>query len=219
MAILRPTAWFWHGLASRKAGVSRGWSGERYVPRGTKFLPLVALAWLAVTLALLALHAPARAQQPPREYQVKAVFLFNFVQFTEWPPEAFTNKEQPYILGVLGNNPFGNFLADTVKNETVRGRPLIVAHYKTVEEIESCHILYLGQSEAPRLDRVLSKLKGRPVLSVTDIEKATVQGACIEFFTDRNRIRLRINPDAAKAANLTISSKLLRLGNAMNSSK
>jgi hypothetical protein len=219
MAILRPIARCAGGIPLRNATASCRWRGQRFLAGGIRCLPLVVPAWLVWLIGFWLVQTPGLAQQPAREYQIKAVFLFNFVQFTEWPSEAFTNKEQPYVIGVLGNNPFGNFLAATVKNETVRGRPLAVEYYKTVEEIETCHILYIGQSEGPHLERVLTKLKGKPVLTVSDIESATMRGTCIEFLTDRNRIKLRISPEAAKAANLTISSKLLRLGDAMNSSK
>jgi hypothetical protein len=34
---------------------------------------------------------------------------------------------------------------------------------------------------------------------------------CVQFITDNNKIRLRINIDALKEANLEMSSKLLRL--------
>ena len=97
--------------------------------------------WALALLLLFAATSASHAQPPPREYQIRAVFLLHFAQFTEWPSDAFTNKEEPLIIGVLGSNPFGTFLSETVSNETVQGRPLAVALYNRVEEIKSCHIL------------------------------------------------------------------------------
>src|SRR6185295_9163870 len=111
-------------------------------------------------LSLATLHA-----QPSREYQIKAVFLFNFAQFTDWPSSAFTRTNDPIVIAVLGTNPFDDFLESTVRNENVHGRRLIVRHYKTVEEIQTCHILYVGQSEARRLQQIVRKLKGKPMLT------------------------------------------------------
>jgi hypothetical protein len=85
-----------------------------------------------------------------------------------------------------------------------------VERYRKVEEIKTCHILYIGQSEASHLDQVLATLKGKPVLTFSDIESSALRGVMVRFVPERNKIRLRINVEAARAADLTISSKVLR---------
>jgi len=169
-------------------------------------LGFIGLAFLA-SLLLTALPAPA---QTAREYQIKAVFLFNCAQFTEWPPSAFPTSETSLIIGILGTDPFGKSLEDTVRDERVRGRRIEIRHYQAVEQIKICHILYISQSEATRLEKILAVLKGKPVLTVSDIENAANRGTMIRFVTEHNRIRLRINPNAVKAAGLNLSSKVLR---------
>ena len=149
---------------------------------------------------------------PAAEYQVKAVFLFNFAQFVEWPPSAFPQSQTPLVIGVLGQDPFGSYLDETVRGERVNNRPLIVRRYRRVEEIQTCHVLFISRSEADRLDQILASLKYRKILTVADVESASGSRVMIRFVTQQNKIRLRINPEAARAANLTISSKLLRLG-------
>ena len=166
-------------------------------------------AWSLVFLLLVMANA-ARAQ-PSREYQVKAVFLFNFAQFTEWPAEAFAEKDSPLVIGVLGKDPFGSFLDETVHGEIVRGQRLAVERYRTMEELKTCHILYISQSESNRLDGILEKLKGKPVLTVSDIPGSVPRGMMIRFVTEANRIRFRVNAEEAKEAKLSVSSKLLRL--------
>jgi hypothetical protein len=163
-------------------------------------------------LLFLWVPLPLLQAQPSREYQIKAVFIFNFAQFTEWPPKAFTGTNDPVVIGVLGSNPFDDFLESTVQNETVHGRRLVVQHYKRLEEIQTCHILYIGQSEARRLQHIVRNLKGKPVLTVSDIPDAAQEGAAIGFVTERNRIKLHVNLESIKVASLTVSSKLLRLG-------
>jgi hypothetical protein len=149
---------------------------------------------------------------PPAEYQVKAVFLFSFAQFVEWPPTAFPERQTPLVIGVLGQDPFGAYLDETVRGEIVNNRPLTVRRYRRVEEIQTCHVLFISRSEAGRLDQILANLKYRKILTVADVESAARSGVIIQFVTQQNKIRLRINSQAAKAANLIISSKLLRLG-------
>jgi hypothetical protein len=150
----------------------------------------------------------ARAQVA-REYELKAVFLYNFVQFTEWPTNAFQDTNSPIVIGIVGSDPFGHILDDTVRDETVRGRKLVVERYPRLEEIRNCHILFISRSEEPRLDKILERVKGKPILTVSEIEGAAYRGVMIRFLTG-NKIQLRVNLDAVNAANLTLSSKLLR---------
>lgn len=154
--------------------------------------------------------AVATEVSPTREFQIKAAFLYNFAQFVEWPPNTFETDESPLVIGILGMDPFGTFLDDLVKGERVNGRTLLVERYATVDEMGECHVLFVSGSEGNRIDEVATRLKGRHILTVCDWEAYARQGAIVWFAMERNRVRLRINLDAAKAAGLTISSKLLR---------
>jgi len=177
----------------------------------THSLKRVAALWVILAVGLLGSVLGSTAQPAPSlEYQIKAVFLFNFAQFVEWPSRAFPDRESPLVIGVLGEDPFGAFLDDTVRGERVDNRPLIVKRYRRVEEIQTCHVLFISQSEALRLDQILSNLKGREILTVGDVESFARRGGMIRFVAEAKKTRLLINVEAANAANLTISSKLLR---------
>lgn len=186
-------------------------------PRGVR---TSAAAWCVVCglLLLSGLHASAQTG-PSREYQVKAVFLFNFAQFVEWPPAAFANANAPIVIGVLGENPFGTYLDETVRDEKVDSRPMEVQRYRRIDEIKTCHVLFISPSEANRLEQILASLKDRSILLVGDGEDFLQRGGMVRLATAQNKIRLIINVDAAKAANLTISSKLLRSANVVTASK
>jgi hypothetical protein len=162
---------------------------------------------LAALLALVAL--PGRAQAPT-EYEVKAVFLFNFSQFVDWPATAFADGRSPLSICVLGSDPFGATLDEIVRGETVNGRTLAVRRYQSLDRVRGCHILFIDRSQDAQLEAILAALRGRSVLTVGDFEGFTRRGGMIRFVTVGNKIRLRINLAAAQAANLTISSKLLR---------
>lgn len=165
--------------------------------------------WLAAGLWLLAI-TPGHAQTGPSEYQLKAVFLFNFAQFVEWPAAAFADAQAPLVIGVLGEDPFGPHLDATVQNEAVGSHKLVVRRYQRAEQIGPCHILFISRSESSRLASVLAALRGRGILTVGDADGYALRGVMIRFLTEKNRLRLRINLASAKAAGLTLSSKLLR---------
>lgn len=144
-----------------------------------------------------------------RAYQVKAVFLYNFSQFVEWPSTAFSSSNDPFVIGILGNDPFGSYIDETVAGENMMGHPMVVQRYHDVKDITDCHILFINTGGD--IAQVLTALGNRSILTVSDDNNFAKKGGMIRFFTINNKVRLRINPAAAKAANLTISSKLLRL--------
>jgi hypothetical protein len=80
-----------------------------------------------------------------------------------------------------------------------------------VDDVTRCDILFIGQSAGDAPEEIIARLKNRPILTVSDADRFAQRGGMIRFVTDRSRIRLQINPAAAEAAHLTISSKLLRV--------
>lgn len=191
MAVLTKLRW----LCRRQGRGSRGTAG------------FIAAALLGVL--------PLRAAAPATvsaEYQLKAVFLYNFAQFVEWPREVFAETTSPFVIGVLGENPFGSYLDDLVKGETVGGRALVIRQARKVEALADCHIIFIAGSETRDLEKILSTLQGKSALTVSDADSFTRQGGMVRFAMENGRIRLRINVDAARASHLTISSKILRPG-------
>jgi hypothetical protein len=168
--------------------------------------------WLVLSAALFSggLRLSAQTATSP-EYQIKAVFLFNFAQFVDWPPKAFADAQTPLVIGILGEDLFGSYLDETVRGEKVNNRPLVVQRFRRIGEIKACHVLFISRSENARLEEILASLKGRSILTVGDNDDFALRGGMIRFVTEKNKIRMRINLEAVKAANLTISSKLLRL--------
>jgi hypothetical protein len=165
---------------------------------------------LAVCIVVMSVSAVAWPATPAAEYQVKAAYLFNFGQFVEWPRQSYGSPDAPFVIGILGNDPFGATLDKVIAGESLGGHLLIVRRFSKPQDISSCNILFIARSEAPRLEETLKLLQGRNILTVTDIAGAESYGAIIVLINENNRIRMRINVGAARANNLVISSKLLR---------
>jgi uncharacterized protein DUF4154 len=165
---------------------------------------------LALGLVLLGALPVAAQTVHASAPEVQAVFLFNFAQFVEWPADAFPDPQSPLVIGILGQDPFGNFLDETVRGETIRGRSYRIDRYRRVDQIKDCNILFISRSEAKRLKDVLAAVKDRPILTVTNNDDFDRPGGIIRFILDQKKIRLSIDLEAAEQARLTFSSKLLR---------
>ena len=167
---------------------------------------------LVIVILLLLSHGPLQAQTtPPLEYQLKAVFLFNFTQFVDWPPTAFDTDQSPLVVGILGENPFGSYLEETVSGEKVNKHAVVVRYYRNAEDAKDCHLLFINLPETKQRKQAIEALKGKNILTVSDASGFSNEGGMIRFFTRNNKISLQINLEASKASELVFSSKLLRL--------
>src|ERR1700747_2209499 len=117
----------------------------------------IPVAWmLGSALGLVPPSGLAAQAARPSEYQVKAVFLFNFAQFVDWPPEAVADSQAPLVIGVLGGDPFGDLLDATIRGEHRGARSFVVRRYQHVEDIKSCDILFIDRSAGDRPEGVLA---------------------------------------------------------------
>jgi hypothetical protein len=163
-----------------------------------------------VGLLLALLLASAAGATAPDQYQVEAVFLLHFTQFVEWPAQSFSDAHTPFVIGVLGRDPFGAALDDAVRGETVNGHPLVVKRFTVPADISPCQILFIDRSAVSEADPVLGSMTHSGTLTVSDVAVPGPQDVIIRFLNEDRHIRLRINVDFARTAGLTISSKLLR---------
>jgi hypothetical protein len=145
------------------------------------------------------------------EYELKAAFIFNFTQFVDWPTNAFDSNADPIVIGVLGPDPFGAAIDKIIEGEEVRGRKLKVERFARSTDIKGCQVLFVSKTLATQWPEILRGLRDRPILTVSDMDRFTARGGMIQLVTERNLVRIRINAEAARRADLSISSKLLRL--------
>ena len=145
------------------------------------------------------------------EYQVKAVCLYNLTQFTDWPPGIFSSNNAPMVIGIVGEDPFGETIDAVVSGEVVRGHPLVVKRLRADQDLQGCQVLFISRSEKNRLPELLKRLKGSPVLSVGEVGGFAEQGGMVNLLVPDKTVKIEINQAAAEQAGLKISSKLLKL--------
>lgn len=178
------------------------------------------LRWLAGVIALLlGMLAPggrAQADSGLTQYQVQAAFLYHFAKYVQWPSVAFSDAGEPIVIGILGDDPFGEELMNTIAREKpVQGRPLRIMRSRNLMELVHAHILFISASEDSRLAQHLATLARvrSTALTVGESEDflKVAGGGMIRFVVEKNKVRFDINARAAESAGLILSSKLLSL--------
>jgi hypothetical protein len=185
--------------------------GNRRRPIFASGGPAVRRWRLLLLLAGLACLVPARAQST-KEYQIKAAFLFNFVQFVTWPPDAFASSGAPLEIGILGDDPFGSALEEVVRGESVNSHRLVVVRSQNIGDLMGCQMIFVSRSEAGQVTGILSQVNSRPILTVSDIDHFAEDGGDIAFYLSDGKVRFQINPGSVRHGGMAISSQLLNLG-------
>jgi hypothetical protein len=159
-------------------------------------------------------HAEGVDSSDSSEYLIKAGFIYNFAKLVEWPTTAFAQPDSPIVIGILGNDPFGATLDRIVADKKIDGRGFAVKRVKwskDLRELKDCNILFVSSSEKEHVDSVVDGMKGLPILTIGDAPGFAKRGGIINFTLEDNKVRFEVNVEAAKHADLSISSRLLTL--------
>ena len=173
---------------------------------------------LCIALMAFVSLSAADTAPPSKEHQIEAVFLFHFAEFVEWPANAFSDPNQPFVIGILGNDPFGSYLDEVVRGEKIKGRSIIVKRFDKVEDVIGCQILFLSQLSGGIMELVFAGVKNKPILTVSGTESFCQFGCMICFGALESKL-MTINNEAAKAVHLEISYKLLKLAEVLPAAK
>jgi hypothetical protein len=170
-------------------------------------LALLLAGWVTVVARTVVFPQGREAS----EYQIKAAFLYNFAKFVEWPSEAPRGMDDPITICIVGEDPFGSLLDESIRNKAISGHQLVVRRLKPGQDIKGCQIAFISSSEKKHLRAILESLKGAAVLTVGDSEGFAQVGGVINFTLEETRVHFEVNLGAAQRAGLRISSKLLSL--------
>jgi hypothetical protein len=143
------------------------------------------------------------------EYRVKAAFLLNFTKFIEWPNHVFEAPTSALKICILGDDPFGPDIDRLAEGEIVNGRRVLVERFRRVPPPRTCHIVFVGKSEA-NVPVMLNEL-GTGVLTVSDRDRFLMEGGMIAFVLDNKNVRFDVNQGAALRASLMINARMLNV--------
>ena len=174
---------------------------------------------LLAVIGLAFWAGPTHAAQDPDaiERQIKAAYLFNFAKFVTWPTQALpTNPSVPFRIGILADRPFYEEVKRAVSGKSIGEHPFTVELLSDADQASRCQILFVGAAAQANVAQILSQLRAKPVLTVSDLEHFTQKGGAVRFFPHENArhektLLFEINAEAAREGGLKISSKLLQL--------
>ena len=170
---------------------------------------------LIIVMVMMALgqasHVWAQDSDQSSEYLIKAGYIYNFAKLVEWPASAFAQPDSPIVIGIVGTDPFGPIIDKVLEGKKVNGHPFLIKRLKPTADVKECHILFIGSSLGAHVADTIRLTRGTPILTISEIPGFADHGGIIHLTLEQNKVRFEVNVDAAKEADLNISSRLLVL--------
>jgi hypothetical protein len=151
---------------------------------------------LPSVISLLGLALLCAGDGPSQEYKVKAAFIYNFARFIEWPADAFASDQSPFVIAVIGTDPFNGGLEQAVAGKLVGNRRVEIRHFDSVDKIGACQILFVPTTDDDTEAGIVQKINNNHVLTIGESENFGTRGGSLRFFTDKMAWRSSNSPEA-----------------------
>lgn len=159
---------------------------------------------LLVTRAMI---APDQGEEA--NAKIKAIYIYNFTKYIEWPQEY---KSGNFVVGVLGTNTalLGE-LNKMAAAKTVGAQKFDIKNISSPADAASCHIVYILSDKSAQLADVVGKVKGKSALIVTDKEGLAAKGSAINFIIVENKQKIELNKGNIEKYKLKVAAQLVEM--------
>ncbi len=162
-----------------------------------------------ILLCLCAVFVHMSLHSQTQEYIVKAVFIERFARFIEWPPESKVhNTAKPFVVGVVGENPFGTELERLYNQQAIKNKQVDILYISDYKNIERCDIIFISKSEQSKVHLILEYCKSKPIIVISDIEKSQSMGVHITMGMQHNKVVFAINDKAFEKSACKVDYRL-----------
>jgi hypothetical protein len=155
---------------------------------------------------------PARAEDQARIVRFKAVFVYKFFDYVEWPEsESESESAGAFTIGILGESLLEEPLRQISERRSAGGRKIEIEVYRSIEALRKCHVLFISAAHSREIEEILQRLGDRSVLTISDAVGVADRGVGINFVVVEGKLKFEVNRQALKRAGLRASAQLLKL--------
>ena len=172
----------------------------------------------ALVLLFLSVFLSAGSEAQIEESTLKAVYIEKFTRFIEWPKASgIDDTSRPFVVGIIGESDLEPVMRSIFAARKIRDKDVVIRHLSPdSEELGDCHLLFISHISKEKLQKVLTAIKGKPVLTVSDTENFATSGVLINFYVLQHRLRFEINELAVRKSPLTFSYRLMQIATIVN---
>ncbi len=142
----------------------------------------------------------------------KAIYLGRLSNYVAWPTTTESNNQNEFFnICMLGVDTFKGFLQSTYAEKSIKHQPVKIHYVDSIENIPECQLLFISLSEKKIITEILAYIGNKPVLTVSEVRGFAENNGIIQFYMQAQKVRLKINNQAALNHGLKISAKLLAI--------
>ena len=169
-------------------------------------------------LATLLFGIRLEAQATMGESQIKAMFVYNFLKFVEWPVDASASPKDPFVVLIIGDGPTADATESFLESKMIGDRPLVVRRTQSDPSFTGVQAAFVVERDGKRLHRILGAATAAGVLTIGEGDDFATLGGVIGLLVENRKVRFDVDTSAAQSAGLRVSSKLLALTRNVRSS-
>ena len=175
------------------------------------FLIMAILSAIILQAISFSAHAQKyETMETAKEYDIKAVYLYNFLRFTNWPERTRNSTDESFKIGVIGSSPIITPLQVIAKKSEGKIQVGNISANSPQSDFASYDLLFISQSEKKQLATLLANLSPLQILTVSDIDTFCEAGGMIRLVNIDNRIRWEINLSQLRRSGISVKAQLLK---------
>ena len=144
-----------------------------------------------------------------QDAKFKALFMYNFTKYIEWPVEK---QKGDFVIGIYGSSPINKELAIIAQKKKVGTQPIIVRQINTYSEMKGCNILFIPENRSMKIEEIVSNCSGKGTVLITEKEGMANSYSGLNYVTVSGRQSFEVNRENLEKQGVKVNSVLLSLG-------
>ena len=169
------------------------------------FSKIRAFRYVLVTLLMLILFVNKGYSQKGKE--LYGYFIYTIAKYVEWPEDVDSEK---FTIGVYGNTNIIPQIQLLAAKKTIQDKEVVLVKFDELKDITAVNMLFVPLEYSSQLSQIKERVKGKPVLIITEKEGIGNQGSAVNFVQREGKPAFELNKSALEEANLKVSDELLR---------
>lgn len=148
------------------------------------------------------------SQVVAQNYQLHAVYMYQFIKYIKWPENA---ESGDFVIGVLGESPATEHLQKMANTKKAGSRNIVLKKFNSPSEVKETHMLFIGKGVTSDMASIIKHTQNTNTLLVTEEEGFGLEGSNINFVVRNGRLVFELNQNAMERENLKVSTELAKL--------
>jgi len=139
----------------------------------------------------------------------KALFMYNFTKYLEWPEG---DRQGEFVITVLGDSKIVDELKIIAQKKKVGFQSIVIKQVQTPDQITKSHMVYITENKSNQINNVKARLSTSTTVIIADDTNGISKGAGINYIVQGGKPLFEISKNNVEEHNIKVGADLLSLG-------